>query len=210
MKIGMGQNSWILGVRGVVAILFGLYALFAPWRALPTLILVFGVCVLVEGVLGIVAAVRVHDHSERSLPIALEGIVCIVVGLLALLSPDAAALAWLYLVSGFVVVSGILHMAGAIQLRKHFAGEWNLDRERGADDTVRNRDDRAATSGPPGPDFVARGLLGLLRSAAAGGGAQAPRALADSGCPAPSVTCRSEPFLARSGSLAARRSARWS
>ena len=126
MKIGMGQNSWILGVRGVVAILFGLYALFAPWRALPTLILVFGVCVLVEGVLGIVAAVRVHDHSERSLPIALEGIVCIVVGLLALLSPDAAALAWLYLVSGFVVVSGILHMAGAIQLRKHFAGEWIL------------------------------------------------------------------------------------
>jgi uncharacterized membrane protein HdeD (DUF308 family) len=126
MKIGMGQNSWILGVRGVVAILFGLYALFAPWRALPTLILVFGVCVLVEGILSIVAAVRVHDHSERSLPIALEGIVCIVVGLLALLSPDAAALGWLYLVSGFVVVSGILHMAGAIQLRKHFAGEWIL------------------------------------------------------------------------------------
>jgi uncharacterized membrane protein HdeD (DUF308 family) len=126
VTIGMGRNSWILGVRGVVAILFGLYALLVPRRALATLILVFGVCILVEGILSIVAAVRVHDHNQRSLPIAIEGIVCVAVGLLALLRPDAAALTWLYLVSGFAVVSGILHMAGAIQLRKQFAGEWIL------------------------------------------------------------------------------------
>ncbi|HXJ82735.1 MAG TPA: DUF308 domain-containing protein [Candidatus Methylomirabilis sp.] len=80
-----GRNSWILGVRGVVAILFGLYALLAPGRALATLILVFGVCVILDGVLAIVAAVRVHDHKERLLPIALEGIVCIAAGLAALL-----------------------------------------------------------------------------------------------------------------------------
>jgi uncharacterized membrane protein HdeD (DUF308 family) len=116
----------MLGIRGVVAILFGLYALLVPVPALATLILVFGVCILVEGVLGIAAALRVHDHRERSLPIALEGIVGVVVGLLALLWPDAAALTWLYLVSGFAMVSGVLHMAGAIQLRKEFAGEWVL------------------------------------------------------------------------------------
>jgi len=126
MKIGMGRNWWILGVRGVVAILFGLYALLVPGIALATLILIFGWCILLEGMFSIVAAVRVHDHKQRSLPIALEGIVCVVVGLLALLRPDAAALTWLYLASGFVVVSGILHMAGAIQLRKHGAGEWVL------------------------------------------------------------------------------------
>jgi uncharacterized membrane protein HdeD (DUF308 family) len=126
MKIGMGRNAWILGVRGVVAILFGLYALLVPGRALATLIMAFGVCILLEGILGIVAAVRVHEHNQRSLPIALEGIVCIMVGLLALLRPDAAALTWLYLASGFAVVSGLLHMVGAIQLRKQFAGEWVL------------------------------------------------------------------------------------
>jgi len=126
MTIAMGQNSWILGVRGVVAILFGLYALLVPGVALATLILTFGVCILLEGVLGIAAAVRIHDQRGRSLPIAFEGIVCIAVGLLALLWPNGAALTWLYLVSGFAVVSGILHMVGAIQLRKEFAGEWVL------------------------------------------------------------------------------------
>lgn len=123
MKIGMGRNSWILGVRGVVAILFGLFVLLVPGLALATLILAFGVCILVQGILGIAAAVRVHGHNQRSLPIALEGIVCVVVGLLALLWPDAAVLTWFYLASGFAMVSGILHMAGAIQLRKDFAGE---------------------------------------------------------------------------------------
>jgi hypothetical protein len=44
-----------------------LRACFAPRRALPTLILVFGVCVLVEGILSIVAAVRVHDHRRHAL-----------------------------------------------------------------------------------------------------------------------------------------------
>src|SRR5262245_54910874 len=126
MKIAMGRNAWILGVRGVVAILFGLYALFSPWRALSTLILVFGACVLAEGVLSLVAAVRVQRHDQRSLPIVLEGIVCIAVGVLALVWPGAAALTWLYLVSGFAVVSGLLHMAGAIQLMKEFPGEWAL------------------------------------------------------------------------------------
>ncbi|HXJ83859.1 MAG TPA: DUF308 domain-containing protein [Candidatus Methylomirabilis sp.] len=126
MTIDMGRNWWILGIRGVVAILFGLYALLAPWRALATLILVFGVCVLLEGILSIVAAVRVHEHHQRSLPIMIEGVVCLIVGLIALVYPDAAALGWLYLVSTFAVVSGILHMAGAIQLRKQFAGEWVL------------------------------------------------------------------------------------
>jgi uncharacterized membrane protein HdeD (DUF308 family) len=126
MKIGMGQNSWILGVRGVIAILFGLYALLVPGLALATLILAFGACILLQGILAIVAAVRVHDHDQRSLPIALEGIVCVIVGLFALVGPNVAALTWLFLASGFAVVSGVLHMAGAIQLRKHFAGEWVL------------------------------------------------------------------------------------
>src|SRR5262249_47282914 len=95
MNVAMGRNSWILGFRGGVAILFGLYALLVPGRALATLILVFGVCVILEGVLSIVAAVRVHRHQERSFPIALEGIVCVIVGLIALLFPGAAALTWL-------------------------------------------------------------------------------------------------------------------
>src|SRR2546426_3652665 len=71
MKIGMGQNWWILAARAVLAILFGLYVLVAPGRALAAIILAFGVAVLLAGILAIVAAVRVHDQHERSFPLPL-------------------------------------------------------------------------------------------------------------------------------------------
>ncbi len=126
MKVAMGRNWWILAGRGVLAILFGLYALVVPGLALTALILMFGVTVLLAGILGIVAAVRVHDQHERSLPIVLEGIVCVAFGLFALLRPEATAFAWLFLISGFAIVSGILHVAAAVQLRRQFQGEWVL------------------------------------------------------------------------------------
>jgi len=126
MKSSLGRNWWILAARGVLAILFGLYALLVPGLALATVILAFGVAVLISGVLSIVAGVRVHDQGQRSIPIFIEGLVCLAFGLLALLKPGAAALAWLYVVSGFALVSGILHIVAAVELRKLFEGEWVL------------------------------------------------------------------------------------
>ena len=126
MKIGIARNWWILAARGLLAIAFGLYVVLMPGTALATIILAFGVAVLVAGILAITAAMRVHDQHERSFVIAVEGVICVLFGLLALLRPGASALVWLFLVSGFAVVSGILHMATAIQLRRQIEGEWVL------------------------------------------------------------------------------------
>ena len=51
MKISIGQNWWILAARGALAILFGLYALLRPGMALSTIIMAFGVVVLLGGIL---------------------------------------------------------------------------------------------------------------------------------------------------------------
>ena len=126
MKIGIARNWWILAGRGLLAIALGLYLVLLPGMALATMILAFGIAVLVAGILGIIAAMRVHDQHERSFALAVEGVICLLFGLLALLRPDATAFVWLFLISGFAVVSGILHMAAAIQLRRQIEGEWVL------------------------------------------------------------------------------------
>ena len=126
MKVSVGRNWWILALRGVLAILFGLYALLRPGMALATIIMAFGVVVLLAGILSIVAGTRAHDRHLHSWPIVIEGVVCVAFGLLALIKPGATAMAWLYVVSAFAVVSGALHIAAAVELRKHFAGEWVL------------------------------------------------------------------------------------
>ncbi len=112
-----------MAARGVLAILFGLFVLARPGMALPTLVLGFGVAVLLSGILAIVAGVRAEENQERSWPLTSEGTIAIAVGLLALLLPGAAARLWLFVVSGFALASGILHVFAAMKLRRDIRDE---------------------------------------------------------------------------------------
>jgi uncharacterized membrane protein HdeD (DUF308 family) len=126
MYSGLARNWKALTARGVLAILFGLFALTQPGVALPTLVLGFGVAVLLSGILAIVAGVRAQENRERSWPLVTEGVIAVAVGLVALLRPAAAARLWLFVVSGFVFVSGILHIFAAMRLRRDVRDELVL------------------------------------------------------------------------------------
>jgi uncharacterized membrane protein HdeD (DUF308 family) len=126
MDTVFGLNWGVLALRGALAVAFGLYALLAPGLALATLIMVFGAMVLVAGILSLVAGLRRRAHQRPIGAIVVEGIVCIAFGLLALLKPGATAVAWLYVVSGFAVVSGVLHIAAGVRLRKEWPEEGVL------------------------------------------------------------------------------------
>src|SRR5712692_11982898 len=115
MYSGLARNWMALAARGVLAILFGLFALTRPGVALPILVMGFGVAVLLSGILAIVAGVRAEENRERSWPLVTEGVIAVAVGLVALLRPEAAARLWLFVVSGFVFVSGILHIFAALR-----------------------------------------------------------------------------------------------
>jgi uncharacterized membrane protein HdeD (DUF308 family) len=126
METVFSMNWGLLALRGALAAAFGLYALLVPRLALATLVMVFGAMVLVAGVLAIVAGVRRPANHRPIRALIAEGIVCNAFGCLALLKPGATAVAWLYLVSGFAVVSGVLHAAAGLRLRKEWPGEWVL------------------------------------------------------------------------------------
>jgi len=123
MYSGLTRNWGVLAARGGLAILFGLFAVTQAGIALPTLVLGFGVAVLLSGILAIVAGVRAEANHERSWPLVIEGVIAVLFGLLALLRPGAAARLWLYVVSGFVFVSGILHIFAALKLRRDMRDE---------------------------------------------------------------------------------------
>jgi uncharacterized membrane protein HdeD (DUF308 family) len=126
MNATLGENWWVVVARGVLAIVFGLYALFVPGLALESLIMVFGIMVLVAGLLAIVAGVRRRANHQVAVPILVEGIVCVAFGVLALLRPIGTAVAALYFVSGFAIVSGVVHIVAGLKLRKELPGEWVL------------------------------------------------------------------------------------
>ena len=126
MNMVLVRNWWALAIRGLAAVLFGLIAFLAPGFVALWLALLFGAYALVDGVFAIVTGLRAAERHERWWPFALEGLASIVVGVIALAMPVAAALALLYLVSAWAILTGVFRISAAIRLRKEIQGEWML------------------------------------------------------------------------------------
>jgi uncharacterized membrane protein HdeD (DUF308 family) len=58
MLADVGRNWWALLLRGILAVLFGLIALFWPGITITVLVLFFGAYALVDGIFAVVAGIR--------------------------------------------------------------------------------------------------------------------------------------------------------
>jgi uncharacterized membrane protein HdeD (DUF308 family) len=121
----LSRNWWAVSLRGLAGILFGIITFFAPGISLAALVLLFGVYALVDGVLAIVSAVR-RRGADRWWLLLLEGLVGIAAGVLTFLWPGLTALALLYVIAAWALVTGAFEIAAAIRLRKAITGEWLL------------------------------------------------------------------------------------
>jgi uncharacterized membrane protein HdeD (DUF308 family) len=117
---------WALVLRGLVAILFGLAALFWPGLILTVLIILFGAYALVDGVLAIIAAFRSSGRGMRRPLLLIEGVIGILFGLVALFLPGLTALALLYIIAFWAILSGIARIVMAIMLRREIENEWSI------------------------------------------------------------------------------------
>ena len=116
-----GRAWWTLVLRGVVAVLFGLAALFWPGKTLFILILFFGAYTLVDGIFAIVGGLM--DSSRRWL-LLIEGVLGVVAGLILLARPDLGALVLLYVIAIWAIVTGVMEILAAISLRREIDNEW--------------------------------------------------------------------------------------
>ena len=109
------RNWWAVLLRGIAALLFGAIAVFMPGVTLATLVLVFGIYMLIDGVLTIVAGVRAATRQERWGLLVLEGLCDLVAGVVALALPTLALLTFVVLAAGWAVVSGVLMVVAAFR-----------------------------------------------------------------------------------------------
>jgi uncharacterized membrane protein HdeD (DUF308 family) len=120
------SNWWILLLRGVAAVIFGVLALVSPGATLLALVWVFGIYAIVDGALALWFAVQAAQEHRRWWPFLLEGVVGIAAGVIAFVSPGITALALVYVVAAWAIVTGILEVVAAIELRKVIDQEWLL------------------------------------------------------------------------------------
>lgn len=118
----IGRNWWLVVLRGICAILFGVLAFTWPGMTLGVLILLFGAYAFVNGVLAFIAAFS-HSTGTPWWILALEGLVSIAAGIATFLFPGITAVTLLVVMAMWAIITGVFEIGAAIQLRKEIEGE---------------------------------------------------------------------------------------
>jgi uncharacterized membrane protein HdeD (DUF308 family) len=114
-------NWWALAIRGVAGILLGIAAIAWTGITLVVLIALFAAYLAIDGVFAIVAGAR-----GRSWLLVVEGVVGIIVAIVAVRWPGITVLAAVYVVAAWAIVTGLLELGAAYLLRRIVANEWLL------------------------------------------------------------------------------------
>jgi len=120
------RNWWLMLLRGLAAIGFGILVITKPQISLQVLVYLFGVYVLVEGILGVALAIQGRNEIESWGVLLLWGLLGVAVGILAFSRPDLTALALLFYIALWAIATGVLEIAAAIRLREVLQNEWLL------------------------------------------------------------------------------------
>jgi len=120
----VGRYWWILALRGLVAIIFGILAFVLPKITLLTLVYLFGIYALMNGILALVHAFSAPKGYPRFGAMIFSGIISIAAGVIAFMWPGITTLSLVLLIAAWAIVSGISEIAMAIRLRHFIRHEW--------------------------------------------------------------------------------------
>ena len=128
----LSRSWWMLALRGVLALLFGVLALLLPGPTVLSLVLLFAAYALLAGIVYLVGAVRNRRHATGSHALdwwllLMLGVVSVVAGVLAVMRPGVAALVLVLIVGVNALITGILDIVLAVRLRGYARpGVWLL------------------------------------------------------------------------------------
>jgi uncharacterized membrane protein HdeD (DUF308 family) len=117
-----------MGLRGLLMLLAGLYAVIWPGAALAVLVIAGGAILLVDGVLGLWALTFGGAKTGNFWFDVVRNILAIITGVLILLSPVLATLVtvwfFIYLLAFQAIVVGVMEIVIAIRERALYSKIW--------------------------------------------------------------------------------------
>jgi uncharacterized membrane protein HdeD (DUF308 family) len=117
VRRGEGGPDWWRIISGVVGILAGVIAFVVPGITAYALLLVIAAWAVVSGALELVAAYQLREVIRREWLLALDGLLTIVFGIALFVFPGAGALAVVWLIGAYAILSGVILLATAFRLR---------------------------------------------------------------------------------------------
>lgn len=120
------HNWWLVGLRGLSAIVLALLILVWPSRTLLVLLILFGIYTLIDGLLTLISAFRGERPARRRWSLLFEGLMGIIAGILTVVVPGLSAQFVLILLALWAITTGVAEIRSAIHLRHEIVGEWVL------------------------------------------------------------------------------------
>ena len=116
---------WLLLLRGLVAIAFGVVAFVWPGLTLVALTLVWGAYALADGILALwTALAATGGETAKRWWLALGGVAGIAAGLVAFFYTGMTALVLLMFIAAWAIVIGVILIWGAMELHKILDDAW--------------------------------------------------------------------------------------
>jgi len=124
MLSAISRTWWLAALRGALAIVFGVAAFVSPGLTFDVLVLLFGAYAFVDGVIVLSFGLMAAGEHKRWWPLLVGGLFGIAAGVLTFVQPVATALALVYVIGAWAIVTGALEIVAAICLRKVITNEW--------------------------------------------------------------------------------------
>jgi uncharacterized membrane protein HdeD (DUF308 family) len=122
----LAENWWLLLVRGLVAIAFGVIAFLWPGLTLAALTYLFGIYAIIDGVAAIWAAINLPGEAGSRWWLGLSGVVSIAAGIVAFVYTGMTALVLLVFIAVWAIIIGVLQLYAAIRLWNVIDNDWWL------------------------------------------------------------------------------------
>jgi uncharacterized membrane protein HdeD (DUF308 family) len=122
----LSRGWWLLVLRGLAALTFGVLTLVVPGISLASLVLLFGAYSMADGIFCLWNAVAGPRDHESWWVLLLGGLVGIGVGVLTFIAPGVTALGLLIYIAVWAIATGVLEIVAAVRLRREITGEWAL------------------------------------------------------------------------------------
>ncbi|MFO1143792.1 MAG: DUF308 domain-containing protein [Amaricoccus sp.] len=124
----MAQHWWLMLLRGIAAVLFGIVSLVWPGISALSLVFIWGAYTFADGIFSLGAGIMGAGGATTGQRwwLALTGVLGIVAGLIAFFAPVLTGGILLIFIAIWAIAIGIMSIIGALQLRKEIEGEWLL------------------------------------------------------------------------------------
>ena len=117
---------WSFLLRGILAIAFGIILLVWPAATTKVLIMLFGIFVILVGLVIIAGAIVEARAKEKYFWTLVLGIISVGLGILAIVYPGLATVGILVIIAIWAIVSGFVLIVGAVEVPAEKKVKWTI------------------------------------------------------------------------------------